>query len=207
VPLFPPGTLVTVVVDGRPIVGYAPAYLAGGRVFLPVAPLLTRLADRLWLDGDTLVIERGGRRVRVRVGPSDSGQLSAVYVPAGPVLRRLGVLVRYDPAGRRLVLSIPARASVASPAPFNPTLPSVAPGTVFTPMPVATPRPIWTGSPLARRTALPLPPPHGSGTRTTLPGTPFSTRSYASRARSSGKRAAIGDGLRLLDSKKHPNCS
>jgi hypothetical protein len=91
--------------------------------------------------------------------------LRAGYVTAGVVLRGLGVAARYDPAGHRLLVTTPLPAPVASPTPFNPAVPSVVPSAVFTPPEPATPRPIWTGSPLPRRTALPVPPPHqGFGT-------------------------------------------
>jgi hypothetical protein len=158
VPLFPPGTPVTVVLNGRPVTANVRAYLANGRVFAPVAPLLTRLADRIWFDGEALVIERDEHRVRVRVGAAFRSPLGDAYVPAGPALRSLGAFVRYDPTQRRLVVSIKQRDVVASPTPFNPRVPSVAPTMVFTPMPMSTPVPIWSGSPAPRRTALPYPP-------------------------------------------------
>lgn len=158
-PLFPPQAPVTLVVDGRPLPAYAHAYVRAGRVFTPVDPLLTRLADRIWFEENDLVVERGGRRVRVPLPRDGTPALNAVYVPAGPVLRALGVAVRYDALAHRLIIGVPARAVVASPTPFNPAIPSVSPGTVFTPTPPSTPRPIWTGSPMPRRTALPFPPP------------------------------------------------
>lgn len=150
------------IVDGRPLGAYRRAYLAEGRVFVPVAPLLTGLADRLWIDGNTLVVERDGRRVRVLIASRFSGELSDAYVPAGPVLRILGASVRYDSEGRRLVVTIPQRGTLVSPTPFNPDVPSAAPSPVFTPQASATPRPIWTGSPMPRRTALPFPPPEAA---------------------------------------------
>jgi hypothetical protein len=159
VPLFPPAAPVAVIVDGRPLAAYQRSYLAEGRVFVPVSPLLTRLADRLWVEGNTLVIERLGRRTRVLLTTNSSGEFNEAYVPAGPVLRSLGATVHYDPAGRRLLVTIPARGPLVSPTPFNPALRSAAPSAVFTPPVVSTPRPQWTGSPLPRRTALPLPPP------------------------------------------------
>lgn len=154
-PLFPPETPVAVLIDGRPLAAYVHAYLAGGRVFAPVTPLLTRLADRVWFDGDTLVFERDGRRIRVRVAPVFPGELDGTYVPAGPVLRALGDSVRYDARSRSLEVRTRAAQSVASPTPFNPAAPSVAPSAVFTPEPAVTPRPAVTGSPLPRRTPLP----------------------------------------------------
>jgi hypothetical protein len=156
--LFPLGTPVAVVIDGRALPAYVRAYVAGGRVFAPVTPLLTDLADRLWFDGDTLVIERDGRRVRVRLAPSFPDQLNGAYVPAGPTLRGLGASVRYDPSAHRLLIFLSKRAVISSPTPAGPT-PPATPSAVFTPPPVPTPRPTWTGSPSPRRTALPFPPP------------------------------------------------
>jgi hypothetical protein len=147
------------VVDGRPLAAYVHARVAGGRVFAPVAPLLTRIADRIWIEGTTLVLERGERRVRVQIVPPFSGELSDAYVPAGPALRELGAWVRYEPSARRLMVTLPARATLASPTPFDTRARQATPRDVFTPVPAVTPRPVWSGSPLPRRTALPLPPP------------------------------------------------
>ncbi len=183
-PLFPPGAPVTVVLDGRPLAAYVRAYVAGGRVFTPVVPLITRLANRLWFDGGTLVIEREGRSVRVRLASSGAQPLDVAYVPAAATLRALGASVRYEPDAHRLLVSMPAREVVASPTPFNAALPQVAPSAVFTALPPPAPRPVWTGSPLPRRTPLPAPP-HDWGTRTTLPA-PRSTDSYAWAAAASG---------------------
>lgn len=155
-PLFPPGAPVTVVIDGRPLAAYVRAYVAGGRVFAPVAPLLTRLADQFWFDGETLVVQRKDRRVRIRLVPQLRGQLTGAFVPAGPVLRALGAMVCYESAHHRLDVSLSARNVVTSPTPFNPIAPSASPNAVFTSTPAATPRPLWTGSPMPRRTALPL---------------------------------------------------
>jgi hypothetical protein len=159
VALFPPAAAVAVIVDGRPLAAYQRAYLADGRVFVPAAPLLLRIADRFWLDGDTLVAERDGRRAHVRLSPRAAGELNLAYVAAGPVLRTLGAAVRYEAVGRRLVVTLPARGVLASPTPFDRVAPSAAPRAVFTPLEPATPRPLWTGSPAPRRTGLPFPPP------------------------------------------------
>jgi hypothetical protein len=118
-----------------------------------------RVADRLWFEGATLVLERDGRRVRVPLSAASAARLGAAYVMVGPVLRALGASVRYDAAAARLIVSVSAHAGVASPTPFNPAAPSIAPNPVFTPFEAPTPRPGWTGSPLPRRTALPQPPP------------------------------------------------
>jgi len=155
VPLFPPGPPVTIVVDGRPLAAYVRAYLYAGRVLAPARPLLTQVADRLWFDGDMLVVERGARRVRVPVDRALRGRLDSLYVTVGPVLRGIGAQVSYDPVGRRMTVRSPGQ-SLASPTPFNPALPSPPPHDVFTPEPIPTPRPVWSGSPLPRRTGLPL---------------------------------------------------
>ena len=147
---------MTVLLDGRPLAAYARAYVAAGRVFVPVDPVLTRIADRFWFEGDTLVIERGTRRVRVRLAPSYQSALGAAYVAAGPALRGLGAVVRYDSAARRLDVGLPRATQVASPTPFSPAPPAAVPNAVFTPAVQGTPRPLWTGSPLPRRTPLPL---------------------------------------------------
>jgi len=155
---FPPEAPVAVLVDGHPLAAYRRAYLAGGRIFAPIAPLLTRLGDRAWLEGSTLVIQRAGRTVRIDLSGNASGRLDAVDVPVGPALRALGLAVRYDRARNALLVTVSRRAVVASPTPFDPAAPSVAPSAVFTPLVPPTPRPVWTGSPLPRRTALPFPP-------------------------------------------------
>lgn len=158
-PLFPPGAPVGVTIDGRPIAAYVRAYLSGGRVYVPVAPLLTRLADRLWFEGDVLVVQRGERSVRVRLEPRYRAELRGAYVPAAAVLRALGATIGYDAAQRRLNVIVPVSWVVVTPSPFNAAIPAVSPSAVFTPPPPSTPRPVWSGSPMPRRTALPFPPP------------------------------------------------
>jgi hypothetical protein len=151
--LFPPAAAVAVSIDGRPVLAYHAAYLWGGHVYAPLRPYVTGLAYQAWYEGDTLIIARGDRQVRIRLQPQQPGALDSVYVPLAHVLRALGVAVTYQPHH----LEVRARyAPLTSPTPFNPTLPSVAPTTVFTPLPSPTPRPVWTGSPLPRRTPLPI---------------------------------------------------
>ncbi|HTX58918.1 MAG TPA: hypothetical protein VMH02_04505 [Verrucomicrobiae bacterium] len=154
-PVFPPGTPVALILDGRPVVAYVQAYLASGRVYAPVEPLLTRLADRLWFDGNVLVIERNGRRVRVALSRGNPQVPDAAYVAIGPLLRALGASVSYVPQRRSLEIRTERGARFATPSPYDAAAPSVAPRAVFTPQPVPTPRPAWTGSPLPRRTPLP----------------------------------------------------
>jgi hypothetical protein len=159
VALFPPGTPVTILINGRPLAGYVRAYAAEGRVFAPVEPVLAGLADRLWFEGDVLVVRRGARQIRIRLRPVSPDQLDAVYVAAGPVLRALGATVSFEAKSHRLMVRLPPRSAVETPTPFDPAQPSAAPAAVFTPAPIQTPRPVWSGSPLPRRTPLFLPPP------------------------------------------------
>ena len=156
--------------DGRPLAAYVRAYAAGGRVYAPVSPLLTSIADRAWLEGKSLVLERDGRRVRVELPAGAADQLDAAYVMVGPPLRALGASLRYEPSGHRLFVTTRAHGAVATPTPFNAAAPEVAPNPVFTPSAAETPRPVWSGSPLPRRTPLPAPQ-VSPGTRAATTGT------------------------------------
>ncbi|HTX57080.1 MAG TPA: hypothetical protein VMD47_08235 [Candidatus Acidoferrales bacterium] len=151
--LFPPAAAVTVAIDGRPVLAYHAAYLRAGHVYAPLRPFITRVAFRLWYEGDTLVISRGGHQARLRLDPRQPGALDDVYVPAARVLRALGAQVSYG--SRRLDVRI-GYVPIATPTPFNASLPSAPPQAVFTPPPAVTPRPVWTGTPLPRRTPLPV---------------------------------------------------
>lgn len=139
---------------------YFDAYYYGGRVYAPVSPFVTRVADRVWFDGQDMVIELHGRRVRIKGTAVDPAALHGLYVPVGAVLRALGASVRYEPSLHRMTVQLTPRTVVASPSPFNAREPEALPTAVFTPTILPTPRPVWTGSPLPRRTALPLPPPN-----------------------------------------------
>ncbi len=157
--LFPPAAAVTVAIDGRPVRAYHAPYLSGGHVYAPLEPFVTRIAYQLWYEGDTLVIARDRREVRVRLSPRDPRALDDVYVPIARVLRALGARVEY---GRRQVEVYAQYLPLSSPTPFNPALPSASPQVIFTPIPSPTPRPVWNGTPLPRRTPLPVaaPTPH-----------------------------------------------
>jgi hypothetical protein len=157
---FPPSGAIAVAIsiDGHPVCAYLQAYLLDGRVFAPVSPLLTRLADRIWLEGNRLIVQRSGRSVTIVLLARPQQNLSGIFVAAGPLLRRLGEGVRYDAREHRLDVTTPV-ATVATPSPFNPAAPSAAPAQVFTPAPVPTPRPVWTGTPLPRRTPIAAPSP------------------------------------------------
>jgi hypothetical protein len=154
VPVFPPPSPVTVLVDGRPLPAYFRAYVVDGRVFAPLEPVLLRLADRAWIEGSTLVVQRDGRSVRVLLPLGDRSE--GAYVAVGPLLRGLGDALSYD--GRRRLLEVWTESpTVSLPTPYDASAPSTTPTQVFTPSPVATPRPVWNGPALPRRTPLPAP--------------------------------------------------
>ena len=148
---------MTVVVDGRPIESYNGAYATAGRVYAPLRPFVTALADRIWFDGNVLVIVRDGHTVTIRMQSRAPDALDHAYVPLAPVLRSLGEIVQFETG--RVIVRTPAIPTVASPTPFDPAVPSASPWPVFTTAPSATPRPVWTGSPIPRRTPLPFPTP------------------------------------------------
>jgi hypothetical protein len=151
---------VSVLLDGRPILGYAPAVVVAGRTYAPIAPYATSIAQALSYEGKVLVIERDARQVRVRmleVVTPDA--LDWDYVPIASLLRGLGASVTYDSAKHVLEVRTAHDAEVQTPAPFNPSEPQVAPRDVFTPAPIETRAPQWHGPPVPRRTPLPYPVP------------------------------------------------
>jgi len=153
--LFPPIATVAILVNGAPVATYVHPYEAHGEVFAPVRPFLTRFADRLWFDGGTLVIERGGRLVRVPLPARMPDALDRAYVAIAPILRALGERVEYDPQRRLVEVRSACSAPIAAPTPFVTLAHPIVPRAVFTPMPVATPRPVWTGPAIPRRTPIP----------------------------------------------------
>ncbi|HVA27031.1 MAG TPA: hypothetical protein VNF68_02560 [Candidatus Baltobacteraceae bacterium] len=122
-----------------------------GHVYAPVQPYATALADRTWYDGNRLVITRDGRTVyvivRMRVGELDSD-----YVPLAALVRELGERSAYRHG--ELDIQTAPRAAISYPTPI-PNGALIGPRVVFTPTPVATPRPVWNGPALPRRTPLP----------------------------------------------------
>lgn len=153
--VFPPATPVTVAVDGRRLADYVRAELSGGRVYVPLS-LLRELVDRMWIEDGGVVVERDGRRARIPFILRFDGAPDVAKVAIGPALRALGDRVCYRPATQTLEIRTPAAAPVASAVPS--TAVPVAPRAVFTPAAPVTPRPVWSGSPLPRRTPLPVPP-------------------------------------------------
>jgi hypothetical protein len=153
VPVIPPQPPVTIWIDGRRLQQYVHAYAAGGRVYAPVSPLLRGLADAVWWDGATLVIRRGNRQLRVVLPSGNWASQQTSFVPVGPMLRFLGDAVTYNARTRRLDVRTAPAEPFESPTPYQPI--EQVPQPVFTPMRSPTPKPVWSGSPLPRRTPLP----------------------------------------------------
>lgn len=154
--ILPLAAAVTVVLDGCPVRGYTGAFEIGGHVFASVRPYVTRIADRTWFEGDRLAIERGGRIVYVRITRRAPDALDRAFVPLGQILSALGADVGYDGVAHVLDVRIAKGRVVETPSPFDPALPQVGPNVVFTPVPVPTLRPNYTGPALPRRTPLPV---------------------------------------------------
>ncbi len=148
-------TLVAVVIDGAIVPSVPVATLVMGRVLGP-PELVARFATRVHiLDDATLVVERDGRRCIARTHPGDD--LGRVALE--PLVRCLGGSSVWDERAHMLSISFARRNDVATPAPFDPTAPQVAPTAVFTPEPPPpTPRAIASGIPRPRRTAIPVVP-------------------------------------------------
>lgn len=154
--IFPPAAALTVVLNGKAVRSYNAPYLARGRVMAPLEPFVTSVARVVEYDGSALVVRLGDYFAQIPMrGAPPPDRYAQTYVAIGPVLRTLGVRVRYDARERVLYVETPP-ALLALPTPFNPAVPRVAPTVVFTPEPVQTPRPAVTGTPLPRRTPVPV---------------------------------------------------
>lgn len=140
--------------NGSPLQSYNHAYLRAGHVEAPVAPYLTRVADRITYAGEVMIIRRGISEVRIRTGSGDPKSLQALYVPVAPILRALGAQVSFDKQAGVLEIHIRASQLIQTMSPYPRDAPGMRPSRVFTPEPVQTPRPLYTGSPHPRRTPI-----------------------------------------------------
>jgi hypothetical protein len=164
--------VVIVILNGAIIASAPPAQLLFGHVMAPLAPVITHFTERAVLDGDTITLVRNDRTCVLRVG-SDSitcdgvaatlpvapfGRGGVAFVPLAEVARALGGVAAYDSHTHIVALDVPAETNLKTPAPFDPAAPQASPTVIFTPSPVpvpATPRPLDSGSPQPRRTAVP----------------------------------------------------
>ncbi len=157
--ILPLAAAVTVLFDGRPVLSYAHAYIAAGRTYAPLAPYVTRFADRMDYEGKSLIIRRGERMTRLVVARVSPDALDREYVAIAPVLRSLGASVSYDAKQRLVEVVSPGPAAVQTPRPFDANAFEVAPHVVFTPTPIPQAPFVWRGPAIPRRTPLPYPEP------------------------------------------------
>jgi hypothetical protein len=149
---------VTVVVNGAIVSGSAPACIFGGRVVAPLGPIVVRLVSRAGYQAGSgsIAVERGSLRISTPVVFVLDG---LPYVELGPLARGIGGSAVYDAPTKTLSIVMAPDAAIATPAPFDPGKPQVAPTTVFTPPPPPpTPRRTDAGAPHPRRTAVPAAP-------------------------------------------------
>ncbi len=153
-PLIAP--VLVVVLNGTIVHSYAPVYVVRGHVVAPLEPYVTAVAASIGYSGSALIVTRGDRFAQLPVAANIAPtQWAETYVEIAPLMRRLGVRIAYDAQLRRLEIDT-GRTIVVTPTPFNPAVPAASPLNVFTPVPIATPRPQVSGKPAPRRTPLPV---------------------------------------------------
>lgn len=146
---------LSIVVNGAVVRSYNAPFLRRGHVIAPIDPFVTSVAAGIGYSAGELIVMRGDRFAQVPFAfAPQPAQYQNTYVEIAPLLRTLGLSVRYDPASRRLFIEAPSPV-LATPTPFNPAVPQPAPTSVFTPVPATTPRPVVSGMPSPRRTPLP----------------------------------------------------
>ena len=147
--------LVTVVVNGSFVPSDPPASLRDAHVVGSLA-LVARFADRVDVAGDgTVTAWRGERSCTAR----PLARTDPALVAIAPLARCLGGHVAWDGRSKSLLLAFDGPVELRTPPPYDPNAPRAVPTMVFTPEPAPpTPRVIATGSPLPRRTAIPVTP-------------------------------------------------
>lgn len=155
--IFPlAATTLSVVLDGTVIRSYNAPYVRDGHVMAPLEPFVTSVVASIEYSGGMLVVRRCDRFAQVPMPSAPRPEhFASTFVQIAPVLRTLGISVWYDAAHRSLFVHVPP-VPLATPTPFNPTVPWVEPRIIFTPMPIPTARPTVTGIPTPRRTPVPL---------------------------------------------------
>jgi hypothetical protein len=168
---------VLILLNGAVVGSVPPARLLFGHVMAPLTAAVTRWTDRTAIEGNTMTIERGGRRCILHVGVdalacdgtvvplgvAPFGRAGIAFVPLGEVARALGGDVSYDARSRSLSIAFPPASALETPAPFDPAAVQVTSAPLAAPAAVPLPpRPVVIGSPLPRRTAIPDVPSRGA---------------------------------------------
>jgi hypothetical protein len=148
--------VVTVVVDGVPVIASVPAVLRDGVVVAPAEPYLRDVADRTTLDVVRLrlTLERDERSVALPLSPASLADGAEPAIGLAATARALGADVAYDAVSHTLEIYLPHRKPLATVAPSGPATSAPYPVVTFSPQPVSTPMPAITGIPQPRRTPI-----------------------------------------------------
>jgi hypothetical protein len=168
--MFPNVIPVSVVLDGRLVLGSTAAALVGGTVTVPLDPYVRRLTDRIVVDAlqGTIVLGRSATSLGLRLGERSAQTANGVltlpiapyvrddttYIPLAAVARALGDAVSYDARARVISIVSAPTEPLATMTPYVPQSPAPSPISTFTPQPVPTPRPTVSGIPQPRRTPI-----------------------------------------------------
>jgi hypothetical protein len=161
--------LAVVIVDGALVPSIPPASVLMGRVVGPPR-LVAAFADQVVVGADGTVIARRGALTCTApaLTPGDPP-----LVALAPLARCLGAAVSWDARAHTLALAFGPEAPLPTPTPpaVSPATPAAATpssGPATAP-PTASPRPVLTGIPMPRRTAIPAlpswPVPAATGSR------------------------------------------
>lgn len=161
--------LAAVIVDGALVPSIPPASVLAGRVVGPPR-LVAAFADQVVVGSDGRVIARRGA-LTCTAPALTAGDPPLVAL--APLARCLGAAISWDARAHTLALAFGPEAPLPTPTPQavpvgtpSPTAPSPGPAT---PPPTISPRPVLTGVPMPRRTAIPAlpswPVPAATGSR------------------------------------------
>jgi hypothetical protein len=146
--------LAAVIVDGALVPSIPPASILAGRVVGPPR-LIAAFADQVVIGTDGTVIARRGALTCTAVPLSGA---DPPLVALAPLARCLGATVGWDARAHTLALAFGPEAALPTPTPPGTPTPSTASPEPATPPPTASPRPVLSGAPMPRRTAIPAVP-------------------------------------------------
>ncbi len=147
---------LTVILDGVPLRSYEPARLRRGHIVAPIAPYIVRTATRIEVHDGVMTVRRESFTANIRIASASMDALERTFVRIAPIYRALGERCTYDPRTRTLTVRTPRVQDLRTMEPYDSNAPWVQPTRLFTPEPVVTPRPTFSGSPRPRRTPIPV---------------------------------------------------
>jgi hypothetical protein len=164
---------IVVVFNGVFAPSAPPVIRLHGHVLAPLGAIVSRIADRVTIDGATLTLVRGAHTCVFRIGAATYRCDAAIrvadvapvardgtaFLPLATVVRAFGGAATYDALRGAFAITLPPDRSLVTPPPFDPSAPQAMPTQVFTPQPPPpTPQVIQSGDPRPRRTAIPATP-------------------------------------------------